>query len=199
MSSELRSVDHEERRNVLADSTTNYHISNMVCKWSGPFFHWRSWSWLIHDWSDDCSVLFTKAAQIIWLFFFFSCRLYILTAVLMSEVSRWRRKITHTSCCWLHKPKSCHPARSPNLRRVIVCFYSNKNSNLIKKTYFPPIFCLHYFFYFPKILLRAYTYGQSMTMWAVDKHTWSFPSCGWWMAPHVIVLNRIKLGGHCDP
>lgn len=126
-------------------TTNNYTLysSSLTERSPGPLITSRSRSWRrgelrgeeLSSWGEEkcvgvllsfteeasplMIVLFMKAEQIK----FFCCRLCILTAVLMSEVSRWRRKITHTSCCWLHKPKSYRPARSPNPTGVIVCFY----------------------------------------------------------------------------
>lgn len=50
------------------------------------------------------------------------CRPVILTTVLMRDVSWWkRRKITHMSYFWPHKPKSLHPSPSLIPENVSVC------------------------------------------------------------------------------
>lgn len=66
------------------------------------------------------------------------CRLCILIAVLMREASRRRRRrITHMSCCWLHRPKSRRPARSPNPIKARVCFkYDPAGGSASMKEYF---------------------------------------------------------------
>lgn len=76
----------------------------------------------------------------------FLCRSCLQTAVRMTEAN-WRtrrRRITHTSCCWPHRPKSHRPIRNPV--KVSVCL------NIIQGqvfSFFPHKTTNHFSFFIP--------------------------------------------------
>lgn len=87
------------------------------------------------------SLYFLVAPLSLFLFF---CRPCILIAVLTREASRWRRKrITHMSCCWLHRPKSHRLARSLGPIKVIACFkYNREGGSNYMKNFFVYMLCV---------------------------------------------------------
>lgn len=156
----------------------------------------------------------------------FLCRPCLQTAVRMTEAN-WRtrrRRITHTSCCWPHRPKSRRPIRNPV--KVSVClsiiqgqvfsfFFSHKITNHLS------FFCSCSDFNrvaktlgsFSRVLVKSLLMlsdlSEHIPCWPesararIDRgrvHVCR-PSlnCSWEVALHGIGLNGIKLGGRLNP